>query len=41
MFISVPVFSHADPGKGVENTKSVQEPQHHGNNYDNIQDLFD
>ena len=32
---------HAEVGKGVENSKSVQEPQNHGNNYDNIQDPFD
>jgi hypothetical protein len=32
---------NAEIGKGVENSKSVQEPQNHGNNYDNIQDPFD
>jgi hypothetical protein len=32
---------HAELGKRGENSKSVQEPQNHGNNYDNIQNLFD
>jgi hypothetical protein len=41
VFISVLFFSHAEPGEGVENSKSVQEPQNHDNNYDGIQDLFD
>jgi hypothetical protein len=34
-------FLHAEFGEGVENSKSVQEPQNHGNDYDDIQDLFD
>jgi hypothetical protein len=32
---------YAEVGKGVENAKSVQEPQNHGNNHYNIQDVFD
>jgi hypothetical protein len=31
---------NAEIGKRVENSKSVQQPQNHGNNYDNIQDPF-
>jgi hypothetical protein len=34
-------FSHVDPGEGIENSKSIQEPQNHGNDYDGVQDLFD
>jgi hypothetical protein len=33
--MSVP---HSDIGEGMEKPKNVQEPQHHGNNYDAIQD---
>jgi hypothetical protein len=32
---------NAEIGKGVENSKSVQEPQNHDNNHDNIQNPFD
>jgi hypothetical protein len=32
---------NAEVGKGVEDSKSVQQPQNHGDNYDNIQDPFD
>jgi hypothetical protein len=31
----------AKPGNGTENSKNVQQPQNHGNNYHDIQDLFD
>jgi hypothetical protein len=31
----------AEPGEGVENSECAQEPQNHGNNYDDIKDLFD
>ena len=31
----------AEPGEGVENSKSVQEPQNHDDNHDDIQDPFD
>jgi hypothetical protein len=38
--IRICFYLNAEIGKGVENSKSVQEPQNHGNHYDNIQDPF-
>jgi hypothetical protein len=39
--IRVPLHPHVHPGNGMKNSKDIQEPQNHENDYDGIQDRLD
>jgi len=40
-FIQPPLLSDADSGERVEQSKYVEEPQHHANDHDGVQDRLD
>jgi len=40
-FFQPRLLSDADSGEGVEQTKYIEEPQHHANDDDSVQDRLD